>query len=164
MKETILAIDICSSKIATIIANIQDKNVDILGFSISNSFGIEKGFIIDIEEAYLNSFCKGYRVNQNKCNPYFLNYLLLSNIYRQRLIVEGKGFTRINLKMEKVTDFEIFLPPTLSEQKEIANYIDLKTTTIDAIVSNISKQIETLKQLRKTLINDVVTGKIKVVE
>ena len=49
MKETILAIDIGSSKIATIIANIQDKNVDILGFSISNSFGIEKGFIIDIE-------------------------------------------------------------------------------------------------------------------
>lgn len=118
----------------------------------------------DIEEAYLNSFCKGYRVNQNKCNPYFLNYLLLSNIYRQRLIVEGKGFTRINLKMEKVTDFEIFLPPTLSEQEEIATYIDHKTTTIDAIVGNISKQIETLKQLRKTLINDVVTGKIKVIE
>lgn len=118
----------------------------------------------DIDEAYLNSFCKGYRVNQNKCNPYFLNYLLLSNIYRQRLIVEGKGFTRINLKMEKVTDFEIFLPPTLSEQEEVATYIDHKTATIDAIVGNISKQIDTLKQLRKTLINDVVTGKIKVVE
>ncbi|MCQ4034859.1 restriction endonuclease subunit S [Kaistella montana] len=118
----------------------------------------------DIDEAYLNSFCKGYRINQNKCNPYFLNYLLLSNIYRQRLIVEGKGFTRINLKMEKVTDFEIFLSPTLSDQKEIATYIDHKTTTIDAIVGNISKQIETLKQLRKTLINDVVTGKIKVLE
>ena len=49
MKETVLAIDICSSKIATIIANIQDKNVDILGISISNSFGIKKGSIIDIE-------------------------------------------------------------------------------------------------------------------
>ena len=54
MKETILAIDIGSSKIATIIANIQDKNVDILGFSILNSFVIEKGFIIDIDEAYLS--------------------------------------------------------------------------------------------------------------
>lgn len=65
--------------------------------------------------------------------------------------------------MEKVTDFEIFLPPTLSEQQEIATYIDEKTTTIDAIVHNIGKQVETLKRLRKTLINDVVTGKIKVV-
>lgn len=118
----------------------------------------------DIDEAYLNSFCKGYRINQNKCNPYFLNYLLLSNIYRQRLIVEGKGFTRINLKMEKVTDFEIFIPSSVSEQKEIANYLDQKTATIDAIVGNIGRQIETLNQLRKTLINDVVTGKIMVAE
>src|SRR5690606_5557256 len=94
----------------------------------------------DIEEAYLNSFCKGYRVNQNKCNPYFLNYLLLSSIYRQRLLVEGKGFTRINLKMEKVTDFEIFIPSKISEQEEVAKYLDQKTAIIDAIVSNIGKQ------------------------
>ncbi|MGJ1418601.1 restriction endonuclease subunit S [Sphingobacterium spiritivorum] len=116
----------------------------------------------ELEEAYLNSFCKGYRVNPNKCNPYFLNYLLLSNIYRQRLIVEGKGFTRINLKMEKVTDFEVYIPKSLEEQQAIASYLDTKTSTIDKIVANIQTQITTLKTLRKTLINDVVTGKIKV--
>ena len=54
--------------------------------------------------------------------------------------------------------------PPKSEEEEIAKDLDHKTTTIYAIVGNISKQIETLKQLRKTLINDVVTGKIKVVE
>lgn len=118
----------------------------------------------DIDEAYLNSFCKGYRINQNKCNPYFLNYLLLSNIYRQRLLVEGKGFTRINLKMEKVTDFEIFIPSSVSEQEEIATYLDQKTAIIDAIIGNVGRQMETLQQLRKTLINDVVTGKIMVAE
>lgn len=52
--------------------------------------------------------------------------------------------------------------PPLDEQIAIANYLDEKTQKIDAIVSNIGKQIETLKELRKTLINDVVTGKIKV--
>ena len=35
---------------------------------------------------------------------------------------------------------------------------------IDVIVANIQKQIDTLKELRKTLINDVLTGKIKVTE
>ncbi len=50
------------------------------------------------------------------------------------------------------------------EQTEIATYLDHKTQTIDKIVSNIQNQISTLKELRKTLINDVVTGKIKVVE
>ena len=37
-----------------------------------------------------------------------------------------------------------------------------KTRTIDKIVSNINTQIQTLKEFRKTLINDAVTGKIKV--
>ena len=58
----------------------------------------------------------------------------------------------------------IAIPPTIEEQTAIANYLDEKTQKIDAIVSNIGKQIDTLKELRKTLINDVVTGKIKVSE
>lgn len=116
----------------------------------------------DIPDTYLNSFCKGYRVTNKNCEPYFLNYLLLSDNYRKSLIIEGKGFTRINLKMEKVTDFFVYLPPTKEEQTSIINYLDEKTQKIDAIISNIGKQIDTLKELRKTLINDVVTGKIKV--
>lgn len=116
----------------------------------------------DIEETYLNSFCKGYRVNPRKTNPYFLNYLMLSDYYRQLLIVEGKGFTRINLKMEKVNDFLVYIPDTLSAQDEIVKFLDAKLDTIAKIITNIQTQITTLKELRKTLINDVVTGKIKV--
>jgi type I restriction enzyme S subunit len=64
--------------------------------------------------------------------------------------------------MEKVTDFFVYLPATKEEQIAITNYLDEKTQKIDAIITNINQQIETLKELRKTLINDVVTGKIKV--
>lgn len=117
----------------------------------------------DIEETYLNSFCKGYRVNTLKCNPFFLNYLMLSDYYRQLLIVEGKGFTRINLKMEKVNDFLVYIPDTVIAQEEIVKFLDGKLDTIAKIITNIQSQIFTLKELRKTLINDVVTGKIKVI-
>jgi len=40
----------------------------------------------------------------------------------------------------------------------------LSGMTIDQIIQIINAQIEKLKELRKTLINDVVTGKIKVIE
>jgi type I restriction enzyme, S subunit len=53
--------------------------------------------------------------------------------------------------------------PSFEEQKAIADYLDEKTSHIDHIVETINTQIEKLKELRKTLINDVVTGKIKVV-
>ena len=118
---------------------------------------------IDLKDTYLNSFCKGYRITKKNCEPNFLNYLLLSDNYRKQLITEGKGFTRINLKMEKVTDFVVYLPPTKNEQIQIAEYLDEKTQKIDSVINNITTQITALKELRKTLINDVVTGKIKVI-
>jgi type I restriction enzyme S subunit len=50
----------------------------------------------------------------------------------------------------------------IEEQQAIVDYLDTKTAHIDCIVETINTQIEKLKELRKTLINDVVTGKIKV--
>lgn len=52
--------------------------------------------------------------------------------------------------------------PDLEEQIKISNYLDQKTSKIDSIVETIGKKIEVLKEFRKTLINDVVTGKVKV--
>ena len=117
----------------------------------------------DISETYLNSFCKGFRVNSRKCNPFFLNYLLLSTSYRKLLIVEGKGFTRINLKIEKVNNFLVYIPDTIKAQEEIVQFLDTKLEVIFKIIRNIKIQISTLKELRKAMINDVVTGKIKVI-
>ena len=118
--------------------------------------------IDDIKETYLNSFCKGFRITNKNCEASFINYLLLSDSYRQEMLVEGKGFTRINLKMEKVNNFSIVIPSTKKEQQQIVDYLDGKTTIIDKIIKNIETQITTLKELRKTLINEVVTGKVKV--
>ena len=103
MKETILAIDICSSKIATIIANIQDKNVDILGFSISNSFGIEKGFIIDIEEAYLSIKNSITEVKNNL--PIDINRTIITLCSKDSLNIKSSG--KINLPEKVITKREI---------------------------------------------------------
>lgn len=103
MKETILAIDIGSSKIATIIANIQDKNVDILGFSISNSFGIEKGFIIDIDEAYLS--IKNSITEVKKNLPIEINRTIITLSGKDSLNIKSSG--KINLPEKVITKREI---------------------------------------------------------
>lgn len=91
---------------------------------------------------------------------YFFYYLVSAS---SKIRSSMTGGAQAGINQEDVKFLNILHPPK-SEQEEIANYLDNKTATIDAIVGNITKQIETLKQLRKTLINDVVTGKIKVVE
>jgi type I restriction enzyme S subunit len=72
------------------------------------------------------------------------------------------GGLRQSMKFDDVKVFPFVVPP-LSEQKAIADYLDKKTAQIDQIIQTINTQIEKLKELRKTLINDVVTGKIKVI-
>jgi len=141
------------------------KKDDLFFLMSSESFAdIGKAALLseDLKDTYLNSFCKGYRVTNKAVSPAYLNYLLNSPSFRERLIVEGKGFTRINLKMEKVNDFKIIIPP-LDEQIAIVNYLDEKTKIIDVIINNINDQIINLKKLKVTLFNQVLTGKLKIV-
>jgi len=111
--------------------------------------------------SFVNKLCaikgKSY-ISDDKYNFYYLNSVGFSEQFFA-LISGLIGGVSIN----KVKEFLVLLPPK-AEQTQIATYLDHKTQTIDKIVGNIQNQISTLKELRKTLINDVVTGKIKVVE
>ncbi len=55
-----------------------------------------------------------------------------------------------------------FLLPTLSEQQQIADYLDAKCSEFDAIISDKQKQISTLETYKKSLIYEYVTGKKEV--
>jgi len=118
--------------------------------------------IEDVEELYLNSFCKGFRVKRGDVNPLFLNYQLLGNVHRELVSIEGRGFTRINLRQDRLNDTPILLPP-LPEQEQIVSYLDEHTQLIDKTISLEERRIELLKEYRQSLISEVVTGKRKVV-
>lgn len=46
----------------------------------------------------------------------------------------------------------------MSEQSEIVDFLDDKCSKIETIVSKITEKIEKLKALKRSLINEVVTG------
>jgi type I restriction enzyme S subunit len=125
------------------------------------SIGLSSLLVDEVSELYLNSFCKGFRFTEQNIFPKFINYQLRSDLFRDALRLEGRGFTRINLKIDKINSQFVALPP-LSEQQAIADYLDMKTSKIDAIVENINRQIAKLAQLKKSLINECVTGEREV--
>jgi type I restriction enzyme S subunit len=112
--------------------------------------------IDDVEELYLNSFCKGFRIKDKNIQPLFLNYQILGHLHRELISVEGKGFTRINLRQDKINDLVVFYP-SLQEQEQIVNYLDEKTSIIDTLISTKERKIELLKEQRSSLINQVIT-------
>ncbi|EIJ6627505.1 restriction endonuclease subunit S [Campylobacter upsaliensis] len=90
---------------------------DILFLQSSETFeDVGKSAIyLNDDEVYLNTFCKGFRI-EREAYPMYLNYLLSSLSYKRYFMSVCSGFTRINLRQEHFLDIPLILPP-LQEQK-----------------------------------------------
>lgn len=82
-------------------------------------------------------------------------------------VMSHRGYIQALAKgiRERTTDFRYktlaslhFPVPPIEEQKEIAAYLDEKCAKIDAILEKINTEVERLKELKRSLINEVVTG------
>lgn len=60
---------------------------------------------------------------------------------------------------QKIIANMIFALPPYEEQQAIAAYLDEKCAKIDAAIANIDKQTDALKRLKRSLINEVISGK-----
>lgn len=96
------------------------------------------------------------------CNKYIL-YLLSSHVgYRQFWTIASQKATRPELGLEEVKAVKITVPPNKSEQEEIVSYLDQKCFAIDKSIEQKQAIIEKLKEYKKSLIYEVVTGKKEV--
>lgn len=91
----------------------------------------------------------------------YCSYLLTSDFLINEICALSTGVSYPATNATVIGNL-FFLVPPQDEQQAIAKYLDEKTAKIDQIVTAINAQIDKLKELRKILINDVVTGKIKV--
>lgn len=83
-------------------------------------------------------------------------------------IFEAANLNRLNesnaqplITATKIKDLGIPLPP-LAEQQAIAEFLDEKTEKIDALISELEKQLEELAEYKKAVISEAVTGKVDV--
>lgn len=168
--------DICDSGLPIVKIQQLKSNKEVLEFCNPNSVKIKpsnkikKGdlvfswstliepFIYKGPEAVLNQHI--FKIDKKKdVSKLWLFYKILQST--DRLMIFAHGSTMKHILKSDFDNLEIETP-NYKEQKQIANYLDKKTAQIDKITETINTQIEKLKELRKTLINDVVTGKIKV--
>lgn len=61
----------------------------------------------------------------------------------------------------KVKNLSVPIPP-LSEQKEIADFLDDKTAKIDRLIEELTKQLDELAEYKQAVITEAVTGKVDV--
>jgi type I restriction enzyme S subunit len=151
---------VCSSKSHLSDQAIKNSNILITRKgSLLLSFKLSIGKIAFADcDLYTNEAIISIEDGKNTCLDYFFYTLPIFVVKNAKENIYGA-----KLLNQQLISNSLLLTPPLPEQKAIADYLDVKTAHIDCIVETIHRQIKQLQELRKTLINDVVTGKIKVV-
>lgn len=103
------------------------------------------------------------RPNEEKIYPKFLFRSFESDKINKQFEHGANGVTRFGLGTYPIKNAYVCQPP-LSEQKEIANYLDNENSKIYKATNKIIVHTDLLEEYKTSLIHNVVTGKIDVRE
>ena len=96
------------------------------------------------------------------CLPLYVSYYLRSSVGKELLLQCKTGALLPHLNSGKIGVTPITLP-SLDEQRAIATYLDTKCSEIDSLIALKQAKIEELKEYKKSVIYEYVTGKKEVI-
>ena len=102
-----------------------------------------------------------FRADISKVNPKFLFYVLQSKYYLTQVELYWNYGTQQNIGMRTLEKLKICAPP-MYEQEKIVRSLDKEIKSIDEAIESKQKQLEILKEYKKSLIYGYVTGKKEV--
>lgn len=117
--------------------------------------GAGVGEFLKAKKGVLSSTIARIDVNEKKIFKPYLWQWRYQIEYRLKSVPTGMGIPHLNPTL--LNNYIIPVPP-LSEQQAIAAYLDEQCAKIGAAISNIDNQIDALKRLKRSLINEVITG------
>ena len=91
----------------------------------------------------------------------YLAYQFLTDIWRQQIRSRVSGIKVFSVNQKLIKSTSVILP-TRDEQTAIVTYLDTKTAQIDSLIAIKREKIQELKDYKKSIIYEYVTGKKKV--
>ena len=96
-------------------------------------------------------------------NHYYYAYILRLMGKNNFILSLYRGIRERSSDFRFETFAKQYLPvPPASEQKEIVEFINERSSKIDTLASKLYQEIESIKEYKQRLISDVVTGQIKI--
>lgn len=102
------------------------------------------------------------RKNKTMTSEYLM-YLLKSNIMQAQYEMHARKSAQSGIYMGVIRDF-VIVSPEIAEQQAIADYLDEKCADIDNLIQTKQSKIDSLKEYKKSIIYEYVTGKREVNE
>ena len=95
--------------------------------------------------------------------PSYLRHLMLSNWFIEIVNASTYGTKMPRANADFIMNMQVIVPPII-ERKEIECYLNTKCTEIDNLISIKLSKIDSLKEYKKSIIYEYVTGKKEVNE
>ena len=114
------------------------------------------GVYINDRPAYLNQRVGKFVIDNDELNYGFLWYTLKTNGYQEYIKLTAFGGAQPNISDTGMVDY-ISCFPSLSEQTQIANFLDFETAQIDTLIDKQQTLIQLLKEKRQAVISHAVT-------
>ena len=96
-----------------------------------------------------------------RCSREFLSYVLMTNSIRNQIETSVIGGTIPTISQNKILNFS-FTCPSKGEQENIVCKLGELINPIKSSIKKIEKRISFLRERKQIIINEVITGKVKV--
>ncbi len=117
--------------------------------------------VVDREDIAIAQRIIKFRLDSERLNSYFINYYFQTDIFQNYLYGLGTGSTALGIKASKLGLLKL-IAPNLYEQEKIVAFLITEEDKFNSAFELLNQEISKLKEYKTTLINDAVTGKIKV--
>ena len=92
----------------------------------------------------------------------FIYYWLHTQIFKDYILFSSQGSAQPNISAKGIENFTICIP-SKDEVDTIVNYLDKHFADINSAIASEGRKIELLRERKQIIINEAVTGKIKVI-
>lgn len=140
-------------------AEIMIQNGDLLMVKTGSSYG---------KVSYVDKLPREATINPQilrivpSINSKYLGYYMQTDLFIYQVEGGVVGGTIPTISQEKINNFYVILPSD-DEQQSIASYLDTKCSEIDALIAIKQAKTDELKDYKKSVIYEYVTGKKEVV-
>lgn len=119
--------------------------------------------LIDVETPIFAGYHTIMAHPSDRVKSKYIAYLIKTDAWRCQLRCKVQGVKLFSISQKFVNQTSIIVPP-ISEQIQISEYLDAKCTEIDNLISIKLSKIDSLKEYKKSIIYEYVTGKKEVIE
>ncbi len=98
--------------------------------------------------------------DQQKLNPTFLKYLLLSPPLQQRIKDQGTGATVQGIKASLLKKIKISFPSNLNDQGRLVEMLKALSAEVDHLESIYRQKLTALEDLKKSLLHQAFSGQL----